>query len=119
VDLLRKDRRLEIVDEVLTSGAHPFRLAFHLGPEIQSSELRATDNAQFVDLIWPGRDGELAAATLELPTSPIWRLERGNDEPVLGWHSPRFGEKYASTTLVGVGVCSGATKLVTALQFLP
>ena len=36
---------------------------------------------------------------------------------MLGWYSPRFGERVPSTTLVGVGVVDGCLTLCTELKF--
>ncbi|WP_353507553.1 hypothetical protein, partial [Intrasporangium sp.] len=37
-------------------------------------------------------------------------------EPQLGWHSPRFGERVPTTTLVGMGEWSGTLDLRTDLR---
>jgi hypothetical protein len=40
---------------------------------------------------------------VELPAELLWSAHRADTDPVLGWYSPRFGHKVASTTLVGTG----------------
>jgi hypothetical protein len=112
VRLLRQERRLEITDEVRVSGEHPFRLAFHLGPDI-----RATVAGAVVALQWESPQGETESAILQLPPDASWRLARGEVDPVIGWYSSRFGEKQPAYVAVGQGRCYGPSELVTVLQF--
>jgi hypothetical protein len=110
VRLDRGHRRLEIVDRVESQGEHQWRLSFLLGPSV-----RATLDGCRAMLEWPGPDGEVSA-TLELPGRLLWTAHRGEVEPVIGWYSPRFGEKLPTTALVGTGTC-GSEEVVTGLQF--
>jgi hypothetical protein len=107
VHFSRRQRRIEITDDVVTSGQHAFRMAFHLGPCVQ-----ATLRDRSVELEWAS-----ATAALQLPEVGAWRLARGEEHPVLGWWSQRFGEKQPSTTVLGHGSCGGGTALRTVLQF--
>jgi hypothetical protein len=106
-------RRLEIVDDLETTGSHPFRLAFLLGPAVD-----ARMAGHEVALTWT-EGGSERSATLSLPEVLTWTLARGATDPHLGWYSPRFGEKQATWALVGEGVCSqtGVDTLTTVLQF--
>ncbi len=113
VRLDSKLRRLEIVDQLETTGEHGFRLAFHLGPEIDAHLVE-----QNLELSWS--DGSSArGATLFLPAGLRWSLRRGEIDSVLGWYSPRFGAKQPAWTIVGEGTCtgSGLDTHTTELQF--
>ncbi len=112
VSFLGAERRLEILDEIDTSGEHPFRLAFHLGPAI-----RATISGGTVELKWTNPAGQDGLATIQLPSLGTWRLARGETKPMLGWYSPRFGEKQPSVTVVGEGACAGRAHFRTHVEF--
>ncbi|HTX64071.1 MAG TPA: alginate lyase family protein, partial [Acidimicrobiales bacterium] len=92
------DRTVEIVDEVLGDGAHPVRLAFHLGPAVE-----AACDGRRAALSWNGAGGTPASGVLELATALSWRADRGATDPPLGWYSPGFGRKTPATVLVGSG----------------
>ncbi len=113
VRLLRQHRRLEIVDELETTGRHRFRVAFLLGPAVDA-QMAGCD----VALAWTESGSEKWAA-LSLPEGLSWTLTRGGTQPLVGWYSPRFGEKQPTWALMGEGVCSGAGSdtLRTVLQF--
>ncbi|MDQ1467728.1 MAG: hypothetical protein QOH10_2143, partial [Actinomycetota bacterium] len=111
-------RRYDIVDEVDTTGVHPMRLAFHLGPQVEAERVDGGDAA--FALRWPSaaRTPHHASATLHLPGELRWELHRGDVAPILGWYSPAFGVKTPTTVLVGSGT-SGARsrRLASALVF--
>jgi Heparinase II/III-like protein/Heparinase II/III N-terminus len=111
VQLSSRCRLLEIVDDVETEGAHPVRMAFHLGPRVQV-RLEGTR----AELTWDDRE-QRASATLCLPDGLAWTTARGVTDPVLGWYSSGFGEKEPATTLLGEGLCRGHARYATALQF--
>ena len=113
VRLASQDRRIEIVDCLETTGRHAFRLAFHFGPDIQARMVDRT-----VELTWSSGASK-RRATLSLPDGPSWSLARGGTDPVLGWYSPRFGEKQPTWAVIGEGACSGTgcDTLATVLQF--
>ena len=96
-----------------TEGNHTIRLAFHFGPEV---EVRSSHDGH-LKLSWAAQDGGLATATMRLPDTLQWSLATGESDPVLGWYSPRFGEKQPSTSAVGVGLCRGRDELESVLQF--
>jgi hypothetical protein len=106
-------RRLEIIDRLETTGRHPFRLAFHLGPEIDARMV-----GDRVELTWSHKSST-RQASLCVPHGLSWSLTRGQTDPVLGWYSSRFGEKHPAWAVVGEGTCSGigADTLTTVLQF--
>ena len=106
-------RRIEIVDSIETTGGHPVRLAFHLGPSIEVR--RVGDN---VELSWSTRTST-NSATLSLPHGLSWSFWRGTTDPILGWYSARFGEKQPTWVLIGDGVCRGKGRETyrTVLQF--
>ncbi len=112
VRLYRTDRQIEIVDRVDSAGVIAYRLAFHLGPDV---DVRL--DGHVAQLSWPGSSGELATGELSLPGSAEWSLTRGSSDPVLGWYSPAFGEKQPSWTLIGTGTIQGAGELETRLGF--
>ena len=112
VRLLGAARRLEISDEIETAGNHPYRIAYHLGPDV-SAEL---DGDQVL-MSWTTPAGTAGSGTLRLPEGPTWSFVRGGSDPVLGWYSPGFGEKTPASTVVGQGDCDNADRLITVLQF--
>ena len=107
-------RRLSVVDTLSGSTRHTARLLWHLGPEI------SVDLGDGVaELSWSGaldeQHGE-QQARLYLPAELAWSAHRGETEPILGWYSPRFGERVPSTTLVGEGTWTGTLSLRTVLD---
>ena len=113
--LHQTEGRLEVVDQVRSAGGHEVRLFFHLGPAVD-----VTLTGRRAVLAWPAGDpdGQPCRASLELPAALTWSEHRGETDPVLGWYSPRFGERVPTSTLVGVGTTSAAS-LVTSLTFEP
>jgi hypothetical protein len=108
-------RRVTIVDRLGTSGRHRCRLAFHLGPEVE-----AVLEGSTATLTWPSGRGDQVPARgiLRLPEPLDWSVHRGEEGPILGWHSPGFGRKERSTTLIGDGSGGGADlALETVLRF--
>jgi hypothetical protein len=103
-------RRLSVADTLVGSTRRTARLIWHLGPEI-SVILR--DGV--ADLSWSGARGD-QHARLHLPAEVTWSAHRGETEPILGWYSPRFGERVPSTTLVGEGTWTGTLSLQTVLD---
>lgn len=96
---------LRVEDRIDTTAS--VRLAWHLGPEM-SVELDGTAGR----LRWP-----TGTATVDLPSELDWTVHHGETEPELGWYSPRFGHKVASTTLVGSGQLGPDSPAVTRFQF--
>lgn len=112
VSIGRDERQVQITDEVHTTGPHPFRLVFHLGPDIE-----AHLDGDIVYLEWSGA-GVRRHARGELPSQAVWRLVNGATNPVLGWYSPRFGVRQPANTLVGEGTCApDKTALRTVFYF--
>jgi Heparinase II/III-like protein/Heparinase II/III N-terminus len=107
-------RRLEIVDCLETTGRHAFRLALHLGPDIDARIV-----GQTVDLSW-SKGTSTRSASLCIPNDLSWSLTRGQTDPVLGWYSTGFGEKQPAWTIIGEGSCSGlgSDTFTTVLQFV-
>ncbi len=102
VRLLSAERRIEIMDQVWTGGAHRLQVAFHLGPAVN-----AVINGRRVHLDWDDQESGGRSATLELPGDLTWSLVRGATDPVLGWYSRAFGEREPITTVLGQGICTG------------
>ncbi|HEY0474636.1 MAG TPA: alginate lyase family protein [Kribbella sp.] len=96
---------LRVEDQLDQAAA--VRLAWHLGPEV-AVELDGTIGR----LQWP-----TGTATVELPSDLSWRTYRADTDPLLGWYSPRFGHKVASTTLVGTGRIESGSPAVSRFQF--
>jgi hypothetical protein len=113
VELDRHQCRLQIVDRVESRGDHVIRLAFHLGPAV------AVDvSGSVAHLRWASAQ-RTRHATLHLPDALRWSVHRGEVEPILGWYSPSFGLRETSTTLVGIGTCSNATRELRSVLDLP
>ena len=113
VTLDSSTRRLSILDTVTGGAAHTLRLAFHLGPEVDVRLAGST-----AELGWPGDDGD-STAVLRLPDQLDWTAHCGETDPVLGWYSPRFGERVPTTTLIGSGALEDSVELRSTLDFVP
>lgn len=111
VSLDRGRRLLSIRDVLAASTDHRLRLTFHLGPEV---EVRLAGHT--AELSWRGVDGDVAAQ-LRLPEQLSWSVHRGETEPVLGWYSPRFGQRVPTTTLLGTGRLQDSLQLESDLLF--
>lgn len=109
VELDAGQRTITFRDTLHGSARHALRLAWHVGPEV---EVHLADRQ--AHLSWDGRSGP-GGAVLQLPNGLVWSAHRGETDPVLGWYSPRFGERVASTTLVGAGEWTGVLTLTTVL----
>lgn len=103
--------QLRVTDTVTGSREHRQRMSWHLGPGV-TAELSGNVAA----LSWTGRDGEQKYGCLRLPIGLDWSAHRGEVDPPLGWYSPRFGRRVATTTLVGEGVVTGTLTLRTTLE---
>lgn len=112
VRLVGSSRRLEILDELQTRGAHPLRIFYHLGPAVH-----ADLHGDRATLSWSSVDGSATTATLHLADGVAWSLTRGSVDPPLGWYSSGFGRKEPSTTLVGAGRCGEREAYLTLLVF--
>jgi hypothetical protein len=103
-------RRLSVLDTLTSSTPHRATLNWHLGPLVEV-DLRGS----VARLYWPGPAGSVHA-DLQLPPALHWSAHRGETEPILGWYSPRFGERVPSTSLVGEGAWRGTMRLRTVLD---
>lgn len=83
------------------------RIAWHLGPEVTVDLDGSTGRLE-----WPN-----GSAVVELPPGLTWSAHRGDDDPLLGWYSPRFGHKVPITTLVGTGNLTADDPAVSTFQF--
>jgi len=81
------------------------RIAWHLGPEVEFDEPTG-------QLTW-----STGSAVVELPAGLTWTAHRGDDGPLLGWYSPRFGHKVPSTTLIGTGTVNPDSPSTTIFRF--
>lgn len=110
VTLDREQLSLEVVDQVVSDGEHPCRLAWHLGPGV-TCHLEGDVAA----LRWVTSHGPVSA-TLTLPASLHWQAHQGELAPMLGWYSPGFGQRQPATTLVGEGRVGASSDLRTVLR---
>lgn len=110
VELDGGSAELRVLDDIVGATTHHCRLAFHLGPavEVELAGHEAT-------LSWT-RDGITGSAVLALPAELSWTTHRGETDPPLGWHSPGFGRKTPSHTLIGAGP-TGSGTLTTTIRF--
>ncbi len=102
---------LTVVDSVDARGAVPVRLSWHVGPAVEV--VLGPDEAH---LRWAVAGGRRRRAVLRLPADLAWSVHRGENHPPLGWYSPGFGRRVASTTLVGTGRVAAGSRLVTELR---
>ena len=116
---LRHDRRVTLdaaagtlsVEDTLTgSTRHTLRLAWHCGPDVTVQLAEGVAELSWTDGL-SRRTGRLS-----LPPDLSWTQHRGETSPILGWYSPRFGERVPSTSLVGAGAWTGCLRLVTVLE---
>ena len=63
-----------------------------------------------------GRTGAAGRGCCCFPTELTWTFHRAEVDPVAGWYSPRFGARVPATSLVGRGMASSSTRLVTELE---
>ena len=59
-----------------------------------------------------------AAARLELPPRLLWTLQRGETEPILGWHARGLGRRVPTFCLLGMGRSVSGALFATRLVFL-
>jgi hypothetical protein len=111
VTLDRVERSLTVTDEVMTDGAHPSRLSFHLGPDVG-----CTVDGPSALLSWHAA-GSSRWARMDLPPELTWSQVRGAAAPLGGWYAPGLDRRMPTTTLIGSGTIAGGARLVTTLRF--
>jgi alkylhydroperoxidase family enzyme len=89
--------KLTITDELLCAGAHAVELYWHFAPECHVTQRRHVVTCE--------RDG--VRVTLLCPSGLAPRLVFGREQPPLGWFSPGFDAKVATTTAVFAGLIRG------------
>jgi hypothetical protein len=102
-------RRLRVIDTFDATAAAPLRLLWHLGPDI-CVDLRGSEATLSWQVGLDRREGKLL-----LPGELTWTSHRADVDPPMGWYSPRFGSRIPTTTLVGCGMATSSTHLVTEL----
>jgi hypothetical protein len=103
-------RRLTVVDTVDAATPVGSTMSWHLGPDV-----RVELDGAHAALSWQV-GSERRRATLNLPYELAWTCHRGQVDPVVGWYSPRFGTRVPATSLVGRGLASSSTHLITELE---
>ena len=103
-------RKLTLVDAIDVTAAVPFRLSWHLGPDIvvELEETCATLSWQ----VGPDR----RQGRLLLPDGLTWTIHRAEVDPIEAWYSPSFGTRVPATSLVGSGTATTSTLLITQLE---
>jgi hypothetical protein len=110
VTLDREARCLTVEDAIESGGSHACRLAFHLGPEVDSRL-----EGHLAELSWQSAAGRWRAL-MRLPDELDWSAVCGQTEPPLGWYSPCFGARIPIVTLIGRGLVAGGAHLITNLR---
>jgi Heparinase II/III-like protein/Heparinase II/III N-terminus len=110
VTLDSRGRSLTVVDTFDTTAEVPLRLSWHFGPDV-GVDLHGARAA----LTWQAGP-DLRRGTLVLPKVLAWTSHRAQVDSVVGWYSPRFGRRVAATALVGQGMGSSSTHLITVLE---
>jgi hypothetical protein len=95
--LRRTARSITILDWLDASSLAPVRLAFHFHPAIE-----AILKHNRVELSW-GPSESRKGAVMTLSGSLLWRMHRGEQDPILGWYSAAFGRREPSNSLIGTG----------------
>jgi len=103
----RAGATLTFTDVVLSGEAHPARLSWPLGPQVEVDLVGA-----MATLSWPG-----GSAIFGLDPALTWRVHRGDTDPVDGWYSPGFGRKVPAPILVGDGHAGRSSTFVCTLRF--
>jgi hypothetical protein len=103
-------RRLTIVDIVDSTAPVGSVMSWHLGPEI----LVDLHGAEAV-ISWQVGSAQ-RRGTLRLASEFTWTCHRGQLDPIAGWYSPRFGSRVPTTSLIGRGIASSSTPLVTEVE---
>jgi hypothetical protein len=115
VRLDSRARELVIEDVVTSRGHHVLRLALHLGPDVEVEDVEG--EPRVLELQWPSGQG-VAHAELHLPARLEWSRHRGEQDPPLGWYSPRFAERVPTTAIIGSAAIDSSVTLRTRLVFL-
>lgn len=110
VRLDRASRTIDIVDEI--SSSHDVCLAFHLGPDVKA-ELYGASGV----LSWPATECP-GVAVVELSTALQWSLQRGQNNPIMGWYSAGLGRRVPAFSLIGRGRSDPDAPFTTRLRFL-
>jgi hypothetical protein len=105
------------ITDVIDSGGHGVRMAFHLGPDVAVDVAAGVAGAPCVATLTWTSPGSAGAARLELPGDLEWRAHRGETGPIMGWYSAGLGERAPAVTLLGSGRCAPGVVLVTKLRF--
>lgn len=100
-----------IVAHAQTDGEHEYRLAFHFGPTV---EVELGDGVARLQV---HAGVTVHQATMNLASELSWQLARGEENPVMGWYSARFGQKAPIFALVGRGHRRGPATFTTRLRF--
>jgi hypothetical protein len=103
-------RLLTVLDTFDAATPIPIRLWWHIGPAVQV-ELNECDASLFWQVGPSRRRGRLV-----LPQGLTWTAHHASLNPVAGWYSPHFNIRVPAISLVGQGVASYATHLVTELE---
>jgi len=111
---VRLDPEEETVDiiDVIDSGRHEVKLAYHFGPQVRVSLDGTAAELSWPDAATPG------AARLTLPAGLDWRAYRGSTAPIMGWYSTGLGHKTPAVALVGTGRCRPEDPLITKIEFI-
>jgi Heparinase II/III-like protein/Heparinase II/III N-terminus len=103
-------RRLTVVDTFPVAAAVPILVSWHLGPEV-AIDLDGTRAA----LSWQSGPNARQGSML-LPAALNWSTHRGEVDPIEGWYAPRFGTRVPATSLIGRGIATSSTRLLTELE---
>jgi hypothetical protein len=110
VTLDSPQRRLTVIDTFDATGAVPLRLSWHLGPDVVV-DLHGSHAA----LSWQAGTDPRQGRML-LPDGLVWNVHRAEHDPIEAWYSPRFGTRVPATSLIGRGIATSSTHLVTQLE---
>jgi uncharacterized heparinase superfamily protein len=103
-------RRLTVVDTFDGARSVPARLSWHLGPEVHVDL-----QGQQAILSWQV-SSQTRQSTLLLPPGLDWTCHRAEVDPIEGWYSPRFAARVPAMSLIGNGLVSYSTRLLTQLE---
>ena len=98
-----------MTDSVAAAGAHQLDLYFHF-----AADCSVSIDGTILSVTQAGR-----THTLNLPEGADVESWHGSEDPIIGWHSPRYHVREAITTVRARLQAQGNQTLVTVLQLGP
>jgi hypothetical protein len=95
IDFYPQEEKILIADRIEGNGVHDFDVCFHFAPDVF---VAPGPHHETWTAAMPGKPGRLE---FHVDASWQWDIQRGSEEPLLGWYSPALGSKVPACTLRG------------------